>query len=219
MEAQVLIADSEPVVRAGLVSFFHRSEIRVVAEVGTIRELLEVAPNVSAGLILLDVSFPDGSGPTAVEKLRALGISARFLFFAADADLAILSRAAAAGVDSFLRKTASPEEILRIVRTLADLGYSPLRSSSRSFAGELRRLYEPSGRRKGTTAGSRSVLTDRETEILLLVASGHGNKEVAASLGLSVDTVKEHLGNIIRKLDASDRTSAAVKAIRYGIIS
>ena len=223
MPIRVVIADSRPVVRAGLFSFFAHSNIEVVGETQTAKQTywktLEVLPD----LLMLDAAFTDGSGFEVVAKLRKKEFDGRVVFFANENRLDFFARAIAAGADSYILKGTAKSEILRVIRELVrqkepseQEKSAPADASKRietlgATAGELRKVA-PHLRRRAVDP--LSPLTEREAQVLRHIVLGLSNKEISASLQLSLDTIKEHVQNILRKLDVSDRTQAAVWAVR-----
>ena len=215
MTVQLLLADAEPVTRLGWTALFRGSELQVVAEVQSASELADLARSTGAAMILTAAVFPDGSGLDAAARLRTDGFSGPILVFSSDISDQTLHRAWAAGVDSFLRRTIPTEELLRIALAWTRLGPDAEKREKSRFCGELRRIIRGRARRSSEPT---SPLTARETQVLRMIAAGQSNKMIAASLGRSVDTVKEHVGHILRKLQVSDRTAAAVQAIKTGLV-
>lgn len=225
MPIRLIVADSHPVVCTGLTSFFADADVQIVGETHTgeltVSRTLERLPDV----LLLEIDFPDMSGFDVVERLRARGYSKRIVFFSASDRLFHLSRAVAVGADSYLSKRATQTELLNVITALAN--QTPSRrvrgvsdASERieafgAYSGELRRAVPLLRRRP---VDPLNPLTERETQVLRHIATGLSNKEIASSLQLSLDTVKEHVQNILRKLDVDDRTQAAVWAVRNKLI-
>ncbi len=209
MSVRLVVADLQPVVRAGLFTFFADSDVQIVDEAQTGEQVVAKTLAVWPDVLLLDVQFPDFSGFEAVETLRERGFDKRIVFFSRYEQPSYLARALAVGADSYLLKKASRAELLRVVRALA------VEENVASFAGELRRVA-PTMRRRDVDPSN--PLTARETQVLRHVALGLSNKEIASALNLSVDTVKEHVQNILRKLEARDRAQAAVWAVRNKLV-
>lgn len=212
MTVRLLIAEAEPVVLIGLAVMLRHPEIQTVGEAVRASELPGAAVSSGCSTILCAAGFPDGSGYDAIARLRADGFSGRIILFTSEASDRSLLRAETAGADSVLLRTVKTEELLRIVLA-ADAGAPP--SDKGKYAGELRRLAD--GRRQ-RAADPTFPLTAREIEVLRLIAAGQSNKMIAASFGRSVDTIKEHVGHILRKLEVNDRTAAVVRAMRDGLI-
>ncbi len=213
MPVRLVVADPNPVVRAGLFSFFSDGDAQIVDEAQTAEQLVAKTLVARPDVLLLDVKFPDQTGFEAVETLRTQRYDGRIVFFADVEQQAYFARALAVGADSYLLKKTSRAELLRVVRTLGTVGADP---NGSSCSGELRRVASLLRRR---SVDPLNPLTARETQVLRHVAFGLSNKEIAASLQLSLDTVKEHVQNILRKLDARDRAQAAVWAVRNKLIT
>jgi len=215
MTCRLVVADSQPVVRAGLRSFFHETEAVVVDEAQTSEQTVAKTLGAMPDALLLDVQFPDKSGFDAVEELRKNDYNGRIVFFADDERQACFARAVAVGADSYLLKKTSQAELLRVVFALI---FTPVERSSEQvdllapFSGELKRVASSMRR---TRVDSLNPLTEREAQVLRHIALGLTNKEIAASLKVTLDTVKEHVKNILRKLDVNDRTQAAVWAVQH----
>lgn len=210
MPVRLVVADPHPVVRAGLAAFFADADTQIVDEAQTGEQLVAKTLAAWPDVVLLDVKFPDQTGFEAVETLRARRYDGRIVFFSDVEQQASFARALAVGADSYLLKKTSRIELCRVVRALAadsDVGIER--------SGELRRVASLVRRR---AVDPTNPLTPRETQVLRCVALGLSNKEIAASLQLSLDTIKEHVQNILRKLDARDRAQAAVWAVRNRLI-
>ncbi|MBR5627450.1 MAG: response regulator transcription factor [Thermoguttaceae bacterium] len=205
MSIRLVIADSLPVIRAGLYSFFINTDIQIVDEATTGEQLIAKVPLASANMILLDTGFSDMSGFDAVERVRGDGYTGYVVFFSAVDQPAFYARAQALGADSYLLKKTNRMELIRILHAIVEAP-SPLNS------GELRHVS--SLMKSRFSNNPLNPLTARETQVLRHVAFGLSNKEIASSLKVSTDTVKEHIRNILRKLNANDRTQAAVWAVK-----
>ncbi|MBR4834869.1 MAG: response regulator transcription factor [Thermoguttaceae bacterium] len=210
MSVRLVVADPHPVVRAGLVAFFADADAQIVDEAQTGEQLVAKTLAAWPDVVLLDVKFPDQTGFEAVETLRARRYDGRIVFFSDVDQQASFARALAVGADSYLLKKTSRAELCRVVRALVADSDAGLERS-----GELRRVASLVRRR---TVDPTNPLTPRETQVLRCIALGLSNKEIAASLRLSLDTIKEHVQNILRKLDARDRAQAAVWAVRNKLI-
>ena len=205
----VLIADDHEVVRRGLTSLFADSSVRVCGEAATEDEAVRQARKLKPDVVLLDVRFGDADGLEVVKRIRAAAPAAKVVMLSAFDNPTYVARAVAAGAHDYLLKTASRAELIAAV-TSAAAGEHATRS------GELRRVAGQMSRRdRQAVAGV--PLTPRETQVLRLVAMGLSNQEIADSLEISIETVKEHVQNLLRKLGLGDRTQAAVWALRQGL--
>jgi DNA-binding NarL/FixJ family response regulator len=209
MVLKLLIVDDHEIVRHGLLSLFKDSAVRVCGEASTAEDAVRQARKLKPDVILLDVRLNGGDGLEAIKKLRAAAPAARVVMLSAFDNPTYVARAVSAGAHDYLLKTASRAELIAAV-TGAAQGASPTR------AGELKRVATAMAKREATTDVG-VQLTPRETQVLRLIAMGLSNQEIADSLEISVETVKEHVQNLLRKTSLNDRTQAAVWALRNGL--
>lgn len=210
MSVRLLIADDHQVIRSGLVSLLTGSGIEVVAEAATGKETLKLAQEHKPDVILLDIRMPDGDGLSTLEKLRAKVPDSRVVMLSTYDNPTYIARAVALGACDYVLKGSTREDMITTLKAAA-AGESPSRS------GELRRIATAMKVRQ-VIDDDEVPLTQRETQVLRHVALGLSNKEIARSLEISVETVKEHVQNILRKIAVSDRTQAAVWAVRKGLV-
>jgi DNA-binding NarL/FixJ family response regulator len=197
---RVLIVDDHRLVRAGLITLFESSrDIQVVGEAANGREALEVARAVRPDVALMDVSMPVLDGVAATSLLSAELPAVRVVALTSFSDRQRVTDVLAAGAVGYLLKDCTPEELFSAVRAAA-AGHTPL--DARVAGALLPSRVPPAAQR----------LSDRERDVLRLVAEGMANKQIARVLGISESTVKAHLGSIFRHLGVTDRTSAAIWA-------
>lgn len=205
---RVLLVDDHPVVRVGLERILEQcQDIEVVGAAETGREAVDLVAVLRPDVVLLDLSLPDVHGLDIIQDLAGPepdGCKVVVLTVHDDGDMAI--KAVKAGARGYVLKSSSGEELLAAIRRVAHGG-------EHYDAVVVHALMREEGRRRGG-----GPLSDRELEVLRLVASGLTNKEVAASLYLSAETVKAHLETIFRKLGATDRTHAVAVALREGLL-
>ena len=207
---RVVVADDHEVVRCGLVNLLDGTDVEIVAEASSGEAAVSLAMKHKPDVILLDIRMAPGKdGLKALENIRNDAPSVRCIMLTTFDNPTYIARAVASGAHDYILKGCSREELLESIMGAAS-GQLPLR------AGELRRV--------ATTMANRVVtpdpdvpLTQREMQVLRHVALGLSNKEIAQSLTISVETVKEHVQNILRKLAVGDRTQAAVWAVRRGL--
>ena len=210
MQIRLLVADDHAVVRAGVVSFVRESNITVVAEACDGAQALQMAQKHRPDVVLLDVRMPEIDGMSCLSKLKAELPQTPVVIFTAHDNPTYIARAVALGAAGYLVKSASQAELVLAVQQVA--GGENLWSRE-----NLRRV-------SGTLTNSRSnnelevPLTKRESEVLKQLALGLSNKEIAQALSISYETVKEHVQHVLRKLGVSDRTQAAVWAVRKGLV-
>lgn len=199
----VLIVDDHFVVRSGLAASLELDDmIEVVGEVERGEDVIASYRKLRPRVVLMDLQLPGMSGVEATGVLRAIDPAARVLIFSTFARDDEVQAALDAGALGYLQKSASRDELLAALRHVA--------RGARSLSPEMARRL--AAHRLGP------AITPREREILALIAAGRANKEIAASLGISEDTVKRHVSHILEKLDVSDRAQATAVAIRRGII-
>ena len=205
----VLIVDDHPVVREGLHSFLQlQDDIEVVGEAADGFEAVEKVSDLLPDVVLMDLVMPRMDGIAAIRQIRTLSPSTRVLVltsFSADDKLFPAIKAVALG---YLMKDTSPADLAESIRAVYR-GEPSLRPDI------AKRLIEHLS--KGEEAVPEESLTLRETEVLRLIAQGNSNKEIGAALQISEKTVKIHVSNILQKLHLSDRTQAALYAVRQRI--
>ena len=209
MAIKVVIADDHEVVRRGLVSLLAGSEVKIVGEAAGGDELVRMAKKLKPDVVLIDIRMPGKDGLAALEKIRHDMPGIRCVMLSTFDNPTYVARAVAAGAHDFMLKGCSRSELINSI-TGAAAGQLPMR------AGEMRRVATTMANR--VAAPDPDIpLTQRETQVLRHMALGLSNKEIAQSLTISVETVKEHVQNILRKLAVTDRTQAAVWAVRRGL--
>ena len=201
---RILIVDDHPVVRAGLTSMLcTQVEFEVVGSASSGEEALAKLQQVDPDVLLLDLRMPGMGGVETLLEIRRQNHHARAIIltsFETDEDI---YRAVQAGAQGYLLKDTSLREMVEAIRTV----HGGKRYFSREIASRLAERM------------MRSNLTAREIEILKMLSKGPTNKQIGRALGISENTVKNHVNSIIEKLEVSDRTEAATIAIQRGIIS
>lgn len=199
----VLIVDDHFVVRSGLAASLELDDaIKVVGEVERGEELIAAYTRHKPKVVLMDLQLPGMSGIGATTALRAHDPAARVLIFSTFARDDEIQAALDAGALGYLQKSASRAELLEALHAVGQ--------NRRSLPLELTK------RLNALRLGP--AITPREREILAFIAAGRANKEIAATLNVSEDTVKRHVSHILEKLDVNDRAQATAEAIRRGIV-
>jgi DNA-binding NarL/FixJ family response regulator len=207
---RVLIADDHAVVRQGLRTFLDlQDDIEVIAEAADGEAALDAARREHPDVVLLDLVMPRLAGVAALRRLREVAPEARVIVLTSFGDDERLFAALRAGACGYLLKDVEPAELVRAIRT-AHAGHSPL-----SPAVAARVIDELA--HGGPRAGAADELTPRELEVLRLIARGRSNKVIALELGMAEKTVKTHVSHLLAKLGLSDRTQAALYAVREGL--
>ncbi len=210
----VLIADDHGVVREGLRAMLEREGMQVVGEAATGREAVEKTQALSPDVVLLDIRMPEGDGLWALETIKATHPAVCVIMLTTYANPGYLARAVTAGAAGYLTKETDPDRIVAAIRAAVAgdelLDRNLLRAALRNVAPETElplAAEEP----------PLEPLTEQEIAVLRLIAAGLGNEEIGAALAISVNTVKTHIRHIFQKLGVSDRTQAAVWAVRHGL--
>jgi two-component system, NarL family, response regulator LiaR len=207
---RVLVVDDHAVVREGLRGFLELQEgIEVVGEAVDGQDAVEVATRLLPDVILLDLVMPRLDGVAVMRFLRESVPDARVIVLTSFLDDETLLPALRSGAAGYLLKNAEPQELVRAVRA-AHAGEALL---DPVVAARLMETLAADGSR-----GPLDRLTPREREVLVLIARGFPNKRIARELTLSEKTVKTHVGHVLAKLGVSDRTQAAVIAVRAGLV-
>ena len=208
---RVLIVDDHTVVRDGLSAMLGREDdIEVVGEAQNGLEGVEKATLLKPDVVLMDLRMPELDGVEAMRRIREQQPEINFLVLTTfDTDEYIYD-AIEAGAKGFLLKDASREELFKAVRAVSR-GDSLIEPSV--AARVLNRFAQLS-----RESAPQELLSERERQVLDLLAKGSANKEIAASLSLSESTIKTHVANIFQKLEVNDRTSAVTQALQRGII-
>ncbi len=207
---RLLVADDHEMVRVGVKALLAGTEIKVVAEASTGQTAVKLALEMDVDLVLLDVRMPKGDGLTALSHIKLDKPDLPVLLFSAFDNPASFARAIALGASSFLLKGCSRDEFLNVIRIVA-AGETTWNQETLRRAG--RSLRTPQ------LAGSLEVyLSDSEVEVLRQVAHGLSNEQIAEETGITYVMVIEHVKHVLHKLGLSDRTQAAVWAVRNGLV-
>jgi len=211
LTVRVLIADHHEVVRAGIKSILSvDSDIEVIGEAIRSEEVVAMAVDLDPDVILLDIRLPREDGLNALERIRLDRPKMPIVVLSTYDNPTYVARAVDLGANGFLMKTATHEQIIDAVKRVANGEKIWTREELRRITGAL-----------ATPRLSDDIevpLTHRESEVLLQLAHGSTNKEIAQALGISYETVKEHVQHILRKVGVVDRTQAAVWAVRKGLV-
>ncbi|MFE9653099.1 response regulator [Micromonospora sp. NPDC006431] len=212
MSIDVLIVDDDELVRVGLRAIVDaQPDLRVVGEATDGAEVPPLVAKLRPRVVLMDVRMPAIDGIQATRRLLATSADPpRILVITTFANDEYVYDALRAGASGFLLKRARPSEVVEAIRVVA-AGESLL------FPAAIRQLVGAYGSRGGD--GLRSArLTDREAEVLRLMATGLSNTEIAERLVVGVETVKTHVGNVLTKLRVRDRTQAVIAAYESGFV-
>ena len=198
---RILIADDHFVVRQGLAALLApRNGMEVVGEAATGREAVDRARVLQPDVILMDMMMPEMDGPEAIVLIKQENPAARILVLTSFGESKQISAAIQAGALGYLLKDSSPDDLLHAIRSV--------------YRGNLvlpqdlaLKLMQPQ-----PVSVALDQLTERETDVLRLLAKGQSNQEIAATLNIGMTTVRSHVSNILMKLNVSNRTQAALVA-------
>ncbi|MDD4266760.1 MAG: response regulator transcription factor [Pirellulales bacterium] len=207
---KLLIADDHEVVRSGLKVLLADTDVEIVAEVGTGEEAVRYAMENDPDVVLLDIRMPKGDGLTALGRIKLEKPDMPVLMLSTFDNPTYIARSVALGASGYLLKGCTREQLLNAIRMAASGESAWTRDELRRVTGALAtpRL----------AADVEVPLTQRESEVLRQLAFGLTNKEIAQALHISYETVKEHVQHILRKIGVSDRTQAAVWAVRKQLV-
>jgi DNA-binding NarL/FixJ family response regulator len=210
MAIRLLIADDHEVVRTGLVSLLGDTDIKIVGQAATGQQCVDLAKELQPDVILLDIRMPEGDGLEILEQLREEAPDARVIILSTYDNPTYIARAVTLGASDYLLKGISRDELIAAIRAIHAGDTSRRSNVLKRVAAALRTT--------GAPLDHEVALTIRENQVLRHIAMGLSNKEIGKSLSISVETVKEHVQNILRKLNVVDRTQAAVWAVRKGLV-
>jgi DNA-binding NarL/FixJ family response regulator len=212
MPTRVLLVDDHELVRQGIAAMLTgAADVTVVGEARTGREAIEVARRELPDVVLMDVRMPDMDGLEATRRIKEERARTAVIMVTMHENPSYLRDAVRAGAAGYLLKDVSREELIDAIRQVSSGGAF---IESQMLKGMLSEL-KPGSAQPSSAAKN---LTKREREILALVAEGLSNREIAEKLVLSPETVKSHVAAILEKLNVSDRTQAAIYAVRNGLV-
>lgn len=203
---QVILADDHDLVRAGIRALLTSMKgVQVIAEVRDGNELLKVLESVLPDVVISDITMPGMDGITAVRHIRALYPDLKVIMLTMNDSAESIKRAVAGGANGYVRKDAPDFELEMALRSVMSTG-------SYFGQGVAQRLLEPS------EPAVENLLTERQIEILVMLARGKSSKEIAYDLGLSSKTVDVHRARIMERLNLDDVASLTLYAVRKGLV-
>ena len=211
---RVCLVDDQTLVRQGIRSLLDLSDnIRIVAEAADGRQAVEMIPELKPDVVLMDMRMPVMSGLEALQALSAAGqLPPTIILTTFDDDQLVLA-GLKAGARGYLLKDVSLEQLVDAIQTVAEGGSLVKPAVTQRLLSGLERMQN-----EFSSLDQPDPLTERETEILRLMAGGYSNKEIANSLGVAEGTVKNHVSNILSKLGVRDRTRAVLKAFELKLV-
>ena len=210
---RILLADDHALFRDGMRSLLEAWGHEVVGQAGDGEEAARLAERLQPELVLMDVRMPGTSGLAATARIKAAQPQVHIVMLTVSEDEDDLFAAIKAGAQGYLLKNLESAQLRRMLEAVARGEAAITPATAARILQEFARIDHA-----GSAARDPDRLTDRETEVLSLVTAGLRNKEVAARLGISENTVKFHLRNIIEKLHVQSRAELAARAVRDGLV-
>jgi DNA-binding NarL/FixJ family response regulator len=211
MPLAVFLIDSHPIVRLGLRTYLQHAGLTVSGEAASSEEAFSHQSLLRSDLILLEVRLAGADGMEVLQKILTIESDANVLLYVGSDNPTYHARGIALGAKGLVLKNDSLESLMMAIGTIAQGGTCWTR--------DQRRIANGAGKRgKASLPVSDVALTQREMDVLIQLANGLTNKEIAASLKIGYETVKEHVQHVLRKLGVTDRTQAAVWAVRQKVV-
>ena len=207
MMIRILIADDHAVVRQGLKMFLSLDpEIEILGEAGDGKKAIEMARQLQPDIVLMDLLMPVLGGVEATAQIRREMPDVEVIALTSVLEDKSVVDAVRAGAIGYLLKDTESDELIRAIKAAA--------------AGQVQLSPKAAARlmREVRTPDNPETLTDRETDVLRLLAMGQSNKEIAQTLSIGEKTVKTHVSNVLAKLSVTSRTQAALYAVRIGLV-
>lgn len=216
---KTMIVDDQPLVREGLGSLLHlRPELEVIGTACDGKEALEMALQLKPDIILMDIRMPNVNGVEGTRLIRENLPSTKVLILTTFNDSEFIFDALEEGASGYLLKDMPTDTIVQSILTVFQGGVVLPKDFTVQVLSELRKTKKIDESSSVTTIPDKMKdLTSREVEVLKQLGLGFNNKEIADHLFITEGTVKNHVSNIIQKLEIRDRTQAAIYAVRYGI--
>lgn len=217
---RILIVDDHQLLREGLKALLLMDDsLEVVGEASNSEQAVEMVDEVQPDVIFMDMVMPGMDGVEAVRRIKSKHPNVSAIMLTAYPGEEHIAAAVEAGAAGYLLKDASPELLCHAAHTVYEGGTLLGADLLKKTLAALKSAAVKHGERAVPYTTRASMLTPRETEVLRLIVDGKANKEIASTLIIAEDTVKKHVQSIIAKLGVSDRTQAAVKAVREGLLS
>lgn len=210
MTIRILIADDHEMVRSGLKTILAGTDVEIVAEATSGEQAVKYALANPVDVVLLDIRMPEGDGLTALGRIKLDKPEMPIVMLSTFDNPTYIARSVALGANGYLLKDCTKEQLLNTLHIAA-------KGESAWTRDELRRVTGALATPR-LTADVDVPLTQRESEVLRQLAYGLTNKEIAQALHISYETVKEHVQHILRKIGVTDRTQAAVWAVRKQLV-
>jgi DNA-binding NarL/FixJ family response regulator len=210
MSIRVVVADDHEMIRRGLGAMLADTNISIVGEAASGEQAIEQTRKLKPDVLVLDIRMPGMDGIDTLEKIKSEMPETRVVMMSTYDNPTYVARSSALGASDYVLKGSSRDQILEAIT----------RAASGEPAAPESMLYRVRGNmtRRREANDQENPLTNRELQVLRHVALGLSNREIGKSLSISIETVKEHVQNILRKIDVADRTQAAVWAVKRGLV-
>ena len=210
MAIKLIIADDHVVIRKGLARLLEGHGVDIVAETTSGKETLAKTRKLKPDVLLMDVIMPDMDGLDTLERVRKAVPQTKVIMMSAIDNPTYTARAMASGAATFLLKDVSGKEFVSTIKRVA---------KGETLGGDARAsAMKPVLDTRPDPKAADVPLTKREYQVVRHLALGLSNREIGSSLDISIETVKEHVQNVLRKLKMADRTEAAVWAVKKGLV-
>jgi DNA-binding NarL/FixJ family response regulator len=206
MGIRLMIADDHVAVRAGIVGLIQGTEIELVCQAETCEQTVKFANTCQPDVLLLDVRLTGSDGMAALEQLKHKSPKVAVLMFSATDEVKEMAHSRKLGAKGFLQKSATRDEILNAIRRVAA-------GKSVWTPRQLRQVVSRAAA-EALAKKDRNPLSPREAQVLKKITAGLSNEGIAEALDIDIETVKQHVKHVLRKLHVEDRTQAAVLALR-----
>lgn len=209
---KVMVTDDHKLIREGITQLLEfDGDIKVIEQAEDGNDCLKKLETVQPDVLLLDINMPNKNGLEVLEEIREKGLPVKVLILTVHNEVEYLIKAVDIGVDGYILKDSESSELKKAIMTIV--------SGEEYIQPSLIPILNSRLVNRDIDKEKLALLTKRELEVLIEVANGMFNKEIAINLNISERTVKNHLSNIFKKIEVSDRTQAAVFAIRNNLIT
>ncbi len=206
MSIRLMIADDHAAVRAGVISIIQGTEIEVICQSETCEQTVKLARTFQPDVLLLDVRLADCDALTALEQIHRENPRIQVLVFSAADDVKSMAHAHNLGAQGYVPKGASREDLLKCIRCVA-------KGESAWTTRQMRQVVSRAAA-ESLAKGDRNPLSPREAQVLRKIVMGLSNEGISEALEIDIETVKQHVKHILRKLHVEDRTQAALLLLR-----
>jgi DNA-binding NarL/FixJ family response regulator len=218
---KIILVEDHTLTRFGLKTAFEEAPtIEVVGEAETGEEGITMVSEIKPDVVLMDLGLPDMNGIDATQKIKAADDNTKVIILTSHNNEEEVWAALGAGANAYCLKDIEPDRLIHVVESVYD-GAAWLDPAIAHIV--LKCISEHPGKKQGTSTVSETqpekpLLTERELEVLKLLVDGNSNAEIAKKLVVSIHTAKAHVCSILQKLSVDDRTQAAIKALKDGIV-